>query len=97
LTSQAFDALLPQFVAAAVDSVELSGDVGTFRVRAKAGDAACPECRRRSLRVHTRYQRQLADLPLGGRKVQVIAYMPPVQVCRLPVREVHVRRADPWG
>jgi transposase len=45
----------------------------TFRVRAKAGDAACPGCRRRSSRVHARYQRQLADLPLGGRRVRVIA------------------------
>jgi len=64
---------LPQFAAAAVDSVELSGDLVTFRVRAKGGDAACPGCRRRSSRVHARYQRQLADLPLGGRRVQVIA------------------------
>ena len=37
-----------------------------------AGDAACPGCRRRSSRVHARYQRRLADLPLGGRRVQVI-------------------------
>lgn len=58
-----------------MDSVELSGDLVTFRVRAKAGDAACPGCRRRSSRVHARYQRQLADLPLGGRKVLVIVYV----------------------
>jgi hypothetical protein len=63
---------LPQFAAAVVDSVEHGGDLVTFRVRAKAGDAACPECRRRSSRVHARYQRQLADLPLGGRQVQII-------------------------
>lgn len=67
--------LLPQFASATVDSVELNGDLVTFRVRAKAGDAACPGCRRRSSRVHTRYQRQLADLPLGGRKVEVIAHI----------------------
>jgi transposase len=66
---------LPQFAAATVDSVELNGDLVTFRVRAKASDAACPGCRRRSSRVHARYQRQLADLPLGGRKVQVIAHI----------------------
>ena len=58
-----------------MDSVELDGDLVTFRVRAKASDAACPGCRRRSSRVHARYQRQLADLPLGGRKVQVIAHI----------------------
>jgi zinc-finger of transposase IS204/IS1001/IS1096/IS1165 len=66
---------LPQFAAATVDSVELGGDLVTFRVRAKAGNAACPGCRRRSSRVHARYQRQLADLPLGGRRVQVIAHI----------------------
>jgi hypothetical protein len=34
---------------------------------------ACSGCGRRSSRVHARYQRQLADLPLGGRRVLVIA------------------------
>jgi transposase len=64
---------LPQFAAAIVDSVELDGDLVTFRVRARAGDAACSGCRRRSSRVHARYQRQLDDLPLSGRRVRVIA------------------------
>jgi hypothetical protein len=64
---------LPQFAAATVDGVELDGDLVTFRVRAKAGDGACSGCRWRSSRVHGRYQRKLADLPLGGRRVRVIA------------------------
>jgi hypothetical protein len=42
---------LPQFAAAVVDSAELDGDLVTFRVRAKAGDAACSGCRSRSSRV----------------------------------------------
>ena len=71
-TSQTIDALLPQFAAATVDSVELGVDLVTFRVRAKAGDAACSGCRKRSSRVHARYERQLADLPLGSRRVRVI-------------------------
>lgn len=58
-----------------MDSVELDGDLVTFRVHAKAADAVCPACHRRSLRVHARYQRQLADLPLGGRKALVIAWI----------------------
>jgi transposase len=58
-----------------VDSIELDGDSVTFRVRAKSGDAACSGCGRRSSRVHARYRRQLADLPLGGRRVQVIAHI----------------------
>ena len=47
----------------------------TFRVRAKARDAACPGCRRRSARVHARYQRQLADLPISGRRVRIIVHV----------------------
>jgi transposase len=66
---------LPQFAAVTVDSVEQGGDRVTFRVRAKAGDAACPGCRRRSARVHACYQRQLTDLPLGGRRVRIIMHV----------------------
>ena len=55
--------------------MELGGDLVTFRVRAKAGDAACSGCGRRSSRVHTRYQRELADLPIGGRRARVIAHI----------------------
>jgi hypothetical protein len=66
---------LPQFAATTVDSVELDGDLVRFRVRAKSSDGACSGCGRRSSRVHARYQRQLADLPLGGRRVQVIAHI----------------------
>jgi transposase len=66
---------LPQFAAATVDSVELVGDLVTFRVRARASGAACSGCARHSARIHARYQRQLADLPLGGRRVQVIVHI----------------------
>ena len=65
--------MLPQFAAVTVDGVARVGDLVTFQVRAKAGDAAFSACLRRSTRVHGRYQRQLADTPLGGRRVRVIA------------------------
>jgi len=58
-----------------VDSVEQGRNLVTFRVRAKGSDAACPACRHRSSRVHARYQRQLADLPLGGRPVRIIVHV----------------------
>jgi transposase len=58
-----------------VAGVEVSGDLVTFRVRAQAGDAPCSGCRRRSARVHARYQRQLADQPLGGRRVRIIVWV----------------------
>ncbi|MGW8729941.1 ISL3 family transposase [Streptomyces sp. NPDC055808] len=71
--SQRIDELLPQFAAVMVNSVGLDGELVTFRVGAKAGDAACSGYRRRSDRVHARYERQLADLPLGARSARVIA------------------------
>ncbi|WP_373695979.1 transposase family protein [Aquibium pacificus] len=32
---------------------------------------ACPLCRRKSDRVHSRYVRRVADLPCSGRKVEL--------------------------
>jgi transposase len=95
-TSQTIDAVLPQFAAATVDSVESGSDLVTFRVRSKAGDAACSGCRRPSSRVHARYQRQLADLPLGGRMVLVIAHIRGFK-CVSPRcgQALDVLRADP--
>ena len=66
----------------------------TFRVRARASDAACSGCRRRSARVHARYLRQLADLPLGGRRVRIIVHVRRFK-CANPVPAVDVLRADP--
>jgi transposase len=66
---------LPQLAAALVDSIEQCEGLVTFRVRAKASSGECPACRRCSSRVHARYQRQLSDLPLGGRRVQVIVHI----------------------
>jgi transposase len=39
--------------------------------RARADQAACPRCGRSSARVHSRYQRRLADAAIGGRKVVI--------------------------
>ena len=66
---------MPQFAAATVDSVELGVDLVTFRVRAKAERRGVLGMPQRSSRVHARYQRQLADLPLGGRRVRIIAHI----------------------
>jgi transposase len=86
---------LPQFAAAVVDSAELDGDLVTFRVRAKAGDTACSGCRRRSSRVHGRYQRRLDDLPLGGRRVRVIAQVRWFKCVNRRCLQVDVLGADP--
>jgi transposase len=50
-------------------------DVGTDRivlvVRSGSATATCPDCRTSSRRIQSRYQRRAADLPLGGRRVEL--------------------------
>ncbi|WP_262384768.1 transposase family protein [Actinoplanes teichomyceticus] len=41
------------------------------RARATAASATCPGCGTTSRRVHARYQRRLAELPVGGRRVTI--------------------------
>lgn len=54
-----------------IDKVELSEEAVTVTARACSGDAACPACGTRSRRVHSCYQRRLADAAVGGRPVVI--------------------------
>lgn len=47
----------------AVESVYDSSDSIIFAVRLRAGMAECPLCGVASRRIHSRYSRQMADLP----------------------------------
>ena len=53
------------------------GDRTTVMVRSISKSSCCPTCGTDSNRVHSRYQRRIADLPLAGRSVRLIA-----EVCR---------------
>jgi len=44
----------------------------TLLVRSQAAASACPDCQAMSRRVHSRYQRRVADLPLSGQRVELI-------------------------
>jgi hypothetical protein len=55
-----------------VDGVSLDGAVTVIAVRAVGSANACPECRTNSERVHSRYHRRLADLPMAGRSVRLM-------------------------
>src|SRR5258707_8905808 len=55
-----------------VDGVSLDGAVMVIAVRAVGSANACPECRTNSERVHSRYHRRLADLPMAGRSVRLL-------------------------
>lgn len=53
--------LLPHLAAVVIDGiVRVAGAVEVW-ARPRAGGATCPECGKRSQRVHSRYKRRLAD------------------------------------
>ena len=63
--------LLPHLAAVVVEEAEISSDIVRLRARARAGDAACPRCGCCSGKVHSTYQRRLADDAIGGRRVRI--------------------------
>src|SRR4051812_49712430 len=54
-----------------VEQVLPEPDRVTVVARSRLPTAACPDCRAPSSRVHSRYERRLADLPWQGRPVAV--------------------------
>jgi transposase len=56
-----------------IENVALDGNTVTLTVAVKGARARCPLCQHRSTRVHSRYQRTVADLPVSGREVTVLA------------------------
>ena len=54
-----------------VDHLDVGADRIDLVVRSGAALATCPDCRSPSCRIQSRYQRRAADLPLGGRRVEL--------------------------
>ena len=63
--------LLPHLAGAVAEKAELAGARLWIWARARAEQASCPGCGRFSVRVHSRYQRRLADAAIGGRPVLI--------------------------
>lgn len=63
--------LLPDHRSLALDDVRLTLDGITVLVSSTLPNARCPRCSQLSQRVHSRYQRVLADLPWQGLPVRV--------------------------
>jgi transposase len=55
-----------------VEQTCIDGVTTIFKVRPVAETSRCPECGSSSKRVHSHYQRRLADLPLTGRAVRIM-------------------------
>lgn len=63
--------MLPHLSHVVVESVERCTDVVVVRTRSRTASARCTRCGKRSVRVHGRYERRLADAPLGEQPVVI--------------------------
>jgi transposase len=64
--------VFPHLAGMSVERVEEEGGGVWIWARSRRGDAACPDCATVSVAVHSRYQRRLADQPVGGRPVWIL-------------------------
>ncbi len=66
LISEMVRALFPHLARVCIDQVLRAGR--TVRIRASTGtvEAACPDCRVRSQRRHSHYERRLSDTAVGS-------------------------------
>ena len=55
-----------------IDRVDGAGGAVVIAAHPRARGARCRRCNRVSTRVHSRYRRHLADLPVSGRPVEVM-------------------------
>jgi len=62
---------LPHLESVVIESVVDRGAGVVLAVRLRRAGAACPGCGQVSMRVHSRYERRLADAPVAGRQVQL--------------------------
>jgi hypothetical protein len=65
------DRLLPHLAGVIIDVAGLAGGRLRVQARARADSAWCPRCGRPSARVHSTYERRLADAPTGGQPVVI--------------------------
>jgi transposase len=69
--------LLPDLPGFSIEQVTLLDGVIVVLAHSQRKSEACPACAQVSSRIHSRYQRTLADLPWSGHRVRLV-----VQVCR---------------
>ena len=59
-------ALLPQLAGAVVERVERVADRVVITASVAGTQASCPRCATAATRVHSRYERRVADAPISG-------------------------------
>lgn len=65
--------LFPHLQSTRIENVALNGNTVTLTLAVEGATASCPLCRCDSTRVHSRYRRTVADLPVSGREVTIVA------------------------
>ena len=63
--------LLPHLSPVVIDGIDCVDGAVVIAAHPRARGSRCRRCGRVSTRVHSRYRRQLADLPVSGRPVEV--------------------------
>ena len=63
--------LLPHLSPVVIDRIDRVDGAVVIAAHPRARGSRCRRCGRVSTRVHSRYRRQLADLPVSGRPVEV--------------------------
>src|SRR5690349_8781888 len=58
-----------------VTAIEKSDDVVTITAVSSCSHPCCPLCGKPSTRTHSRYIRQVADLPCGGQQVRLLIHV----------------------
>jgi transposase IS204/IS1001/IS1096/IS1165 family protein len=65
------EVLLPHLAGVRVKRVDRLPGLVCLSVRSCRGEGACPRCQAVSSRVHSRYERRLADAAIGGQRVMI--------------------------
>jgi transposase len=66
------EVVFPQLAGLLVERVDEEGGAVRIWVRSRDAEVVCPDCSAVSSAVHSRYLRQPADLPVGGRPVSIL-------------------------
>lgn len=68
--------ILPGFPGLSCDEVVVADDIVTVRVSSASSECRCPRCGWPSRRIHSRYERRLADLPWRQTGDLAVAHSP---------------------
>jgi hypothetical protein len=88
--------LVPQLAGVVVERVERLADRVLITATAAGERGSCPGCGTNSVRVHSRYQRRVADAPIAGASVVIGVRGRAVFLRLFGLPEADLRRAGPW-